>query len=211
MCGLCTHTPRQTCPLECDRDSGRRPLVQDLPPPNPDATTAGSSRQPEAEACLSQGLGLSSHWLYLWEDDPHSLCYVSGSLGARGKLQPAQWRQCGCAVPSIKVCSGSPPGHTCLHCCSATQEAKANRRPATSTSHGIPLHALPTHGCHPPMFRTLPLSLSYYANLVQGALKSLPYRFSEFRQHAISAVQKQLHFAFISQCLIYMRHQPRPF
>lgn len=103
--------------------------MQDLPPPNPDATTAGSSRRPEAEACLSQGLGLSSHWLYLWEDDPHSLCYVSGSLGARGKPQPAQWRQCGCAVPSIKVCSGSPPGHTCLHCCSATQEAKANRRP----------------------------------------------------------------------------------
>lgn len=102
---------------------------------------------------------------------------------------------------------GAPPGHTCHNCSSATQKANAMIR-----DHG-------GFTAFPCMFRLLTVSSPDVQNsssfsvafgkLHRDALKSLTYRFSEFRQDAVSVVQTQLHFAFISRCLIDMKHQAR--
>lgn len=102
---------------------------------------------------------------------------------------------------------GAPPGHTCHNCSSATQKANAVTR-----DHG-------GFTAFPCMFRLLTVSRPDVQNsssfsvafgkLHRDALKSLTYRFSEFRQDAVSVVQTQLHFAFISRCLLDMKHQAR--
>ena len=102
---------------------------------------------------------------------------------------------------------GAPPAHTCHNCSSTTQKANAMTRDHGGFT-GFPcMFCLLTVSC-PDVQNSSSFSV-VFGKLHRDTLKYLTYRFSEFRQDAVSVVQTQLHFAIISRCLIDMKHQAR--